>query len=216
MEVKDTPTSGTQNSPRAQGPKSDRKPNTSGIEQLGPERRPRAGSQGSGGGGAGRRGAGRGCEPIKARPAGAERGDGARRRPGRARASARARRKRTRARVSSRGFAAGAHGPRGGAAGEGGARPHRQRPQHLQSAVAGRSVLACDPTPGRERGRAESAVSTRHRRGRLLCQHRVTCRVLTLAQQEQAAKIVTLKYCSFPTKNTGYLEAETNDQLVLG
>lgn len=57
MEVKDTPTSGTQNSPRAQGPKSDRKPNTPGVERLGPERRPRAGSQGSGGGGAGRGGA---------------------------------------------------------------------------------------------------------------------------------------------------------------
>lgn len=57
VEVKDTPTSGTQNSPRAQGPKSDRKPNTRGVERLGPERWPRAGSQGSGGGGAGRGGA---------------------------------------------------------------------------------------------------------------------------------------------------------------
>lgn len=59
VEVKDTPTSGTQNSPRSQGPKSDRKPNNLGrwaawAGELAEGREPRV-RRGRGRGGAGRR-----------------------------------------------------------------------------------------------------------------------------------------------------------------
>lgn len=65
VEVKDTPTLGTQNSPRARDRNQTGSQIIRGVERLGPESWPRAESQGSGGGGGG---AGRDGEPIKARP----------------------------------------------------------------------------------------------------------------------------------------------------
>lgn len=150
-----------------------------GVERLG--RSAGRGPGAKGPAGAVRCGAGRGREPIKARPEGAERSDGARRRPGRAPVPAWPGRERPRAGITSRSFAAGTHGPKGGAAGEGGARPHSQGPQHLQSAVAGRCASQ-DPTPregaresreSRERGQHPGARE--RERGRLLCESAVTC-----------------------------------------
>lgn len=129
-----------------------------GVERFGPESWPRAGSQGSGGGGGGAERGGA-ASLLKLVPKGAERSDGARRRPGGTRAPAWPGGERPRAGIASRSYAAGTHGTRGGAAGEGGAQSHSQGPQHLQSAVAGRWALAATRHPGRAQGKTESTVS---------------------------------------------------------